>query len=48
MREKPAQTQAESPTDLHQYWSEHISRWKGTNLRAIREAGAGEAEASED
>ena len=32
MREKPTQTQAESSTDLHQYWSEHISRWKGTNL----------------
>jgi hypothetical protein len=32
MREKPAQTQAQSPSDLHQYWSDHVSRWKKTNL----------------
>ena len=32
MRKKPTQTQAESSTDLQQYWSDHISRWKETNL----------------
>ena len=32
MREEPAQSQAQSPSDLHEYWSGHIGRWKESGL----------------
>ncbi len=32
MQTSPTETQAPSPSDLHQYWSDHISRWKETSL----------------